>query len=280
MHRRSDLRGQTAQRFDDECLSQKMISDKNTVDELRLTGTAPIPIAVIVVCRNALPALKETVESIKALGEARVLPIIVDGASTDGTAEWLKTMAGWAHSTSSEPDRGIYDAMNKAWDRAPEDALILFLGAGDLLYELPLDSALRSPSGDPWPLILGDTLVGTQPYRSRWRAEIRLRNTAHHQAMLLWKRVSPRAPFDDSLHVYADWDFNLRLYRQRLRARYVEGLRTYAAPGGASWFMDLVEMRRVAQRHSGCIVGTASWALNGVTRWRRRRRERSIERRA
>jgi glycosyltransferase involved in cell wall biosynthesis len=251
-----------------------MISDNNTVLEMQFPDDAPIQIAVIMVCRNALPALKETIRSIENLGDARLLPIIIDGASTDGTAEWLSTLADWAYSSSSEPDRGIYDAMNKAWDRVPEDALVLFLGAGDLLFELPPDSALRGSDGRRLPLILGDTLVGKHPYRSRWRAEIRLRNTAHHQAMLVWKRVAPQAPFDSTLRVYADWDFNLRLYRQGLYARHVQGLRTYAAPGGASWSMDLVEMRSVARRHSGWVVGTISWALNGVTRWRRRRRER------
>jgi glycosyltransferase involved in cell wall biosynthesis len=59
--------------------------------------------------------------------------LIVDGGSTDGTAEWLRRLPkDERRAWTSEPDRGIYDAMNKGLARSAGD-LIVFLNAGDCL---------------------------------------------------------------------------------------------------------------------------------------------------
>jgi len=234
-------------------------------------GTSPpaTPISLIVVCRNARTGLMQTIESIRELRDSRVLPIIIDGASTDGTNLLLQTLKDWTFYACSEPDEGIYDAMNKGWAAAPANSYILYLGAGDLLLELPPDVALREPGGEAYSLVLGNTRVGPVEFRSRWTRELHLRNTAHHQAMLVLKRMSALPPFDASLRAYADWDFNLRLFGRGIRAAHVAGFRTYAAPGGASWSMDTSEIFRVSRRHGGLLVGSASWVLNSISRWRR-----------
>ena len=231
-----------------------------------------IPIAVIVVTRNCLAALNATVDSLRALNDARIQPILIDGASTDGTAGRVAELGdSWAHHARSEPDRGIYDAMNKGWRAAPPDSFILYLGAGDLVFELPVDRAVRDTAGQPFAVALGECSVGEMQFRSRWSAEMRLRNTAHHQAMLVHKSVSPEPPFDIGLRIYGDWDFNLRMLEAGVMARHVPGFRTYAEAGGASWRHDLAEIRVVAARHGGPLIGAAAFALNQVSRWRRDR---------
>src|SRR5258705_13862998 len=95
------------------------------------SSSAPRPIAIVVVTRNCLAALDTPVDPIRRLNDSRVRPILVDGASTDGTAERVLALRGWAHHADSAPDSGIYDAMNKGWAAAPADAFILYLGAGD-----------------------------------------------------------------------------------------------------------------------------------------------------
>lgn len=234
--------------------------------------SSPFSVAVVIVTRNCLAALNATVDSLVALNDARLRPILIDGASTDGTADRVAELRnGWAHHALSEPDRGIYDAMNKGWRAAPPDAFILYLGAGDLVLELPVDGALRDPAGRAIPLALGRCSVGEMQFRSRWSAEMRLRNTAHHQAMLVHKSVSPEPPFDIGLRIYGDWDFNLRMLEAGVMARHVPGFRTYAEAGGASWRHDLAEIRVVAARHGGPLIGAAAFALNQVSRWRRDR---------
>ncbi len=101
--------------------------------------TAPEPefqLTVVTVCWNALADLKPTVESVlrqKAKGSISIEHLVVDGSSTDGTPEWLaeQLAAGKIERYVSEPDRGIYDAMNKGINLAGGEVLA-FLNAGDL----------------------------------------------------------------------------------------------------------------------------------------------------
>jgi glycosyltransferase involved in cell wall biosynthesis len=233
-------------------------------------NTAEASIAIVVVCRNALAGLQRTVASVCDANDRRARLYVVDGASTDGTVAYLPTL-GAQLAWISEPDAGIYDAMNKGWRLVPSDAHVLYLGAGDLLYQLPTAAELRDTSGQPHPVVLGRCSVGAAPFRSRWTAEMRLRNTAHHQALMVHRSVSAMPPFDISLCVYGDWDFNLRLMKRGLRARHLETLRTQAEPGGVSWRHNLDEIRLVAERHSGPLVGVAAYALNRWSLWRQDR---------
>ena len=88
-------------------------------------------ISVITVTYNALPALKKTLQSIFAQTYSHIETIVVDGASTDGTADYLsKLTPSTAFQYISEPDKGIYDAMNKGVSMAHGD-YCLFLNAAD-----------------------------------------------------------------------------------------------------------------------------------------------------
>ncbi len=92
-----------------------------------MTPARPL-ISVVTVCRNALPLLKTTVESVLAQTYPCIQYVIIDGASSDGTPRFLERLdsATWI----SEPDRGIFDAMNKgAWMATGE--WIIFMNAGD-----------------------------------------------------------------------------------------------------------------------------------------------------
>src|SRR5207245_8267774 len=64
-------------------------------------------------CRNSRPALQRTVASVLPQLTREVEYWVVDGASTDGTPEWIASLASPGVRTLSEPDRGISDAMNK-----------------------------------------------------------------------------------------------------------------------------------------------------------------------
>ncbi len=87
-------------------------------------------LSIITVTRNCLSAFQATAECIKQQGDSRIEWIVVDGSSTDGTKEAITSnplVSKWV----SEPDQGIYDAMNKGLKMASGDG-ILFLNAGDI----------------------------------------------------------------------------------------------------------------------------------------------------
>ena len=89
----------------------------------------PVLVTVVTVCRNVKSSLEKTMNSLLHQSYAHIDYVIIDGASTDGTPEMLGKTEGvrWL----SEPDMGIYDAMNKGI-RMAEGEWVIFMNAGDV----------------------------------------------------------------------------------------------------------------------------------------------------
>ncbi len=92
-------------------------------------GTSTL-VSVVTVTLNDLAGLKSTWESLANQTHAVFEWIVVDGASADGTTEWLTSMRDPRVSWRSGPDLGIYDAMNKGFSRSVGE-LVVFMNGGD-----------------------------------------------------------------------------------------------------------------------------------------------------
>lgn len=90
--------------------------------------------SIITVTYNAGNVLEDTIQSVITQTYKNVEYIIVDGKSTDGTMDIVNRYREHIHTIVSEPDKGLYDAMNKGIDLATGDYLC-FLNAGDELHE-------------------------------------------------------------------------------------------------------------------------------------------------
>lgn len=91
---------------------------------------------VITVCRNAASLIEDTIKSVISQTYPNVSYLIIDGASTDGTVNIIKRYEDRLAYWCSEPDKGIYDAMNKGLAKAREladsgDCWVNFMNAGD-----------------------------------------------------------------------------------------------------------------------------------------------------
>lgn len=93
-----------------------------------------IKITIITVAFNAKDALEKTMHSIDMQDYPNMEYIIVDGGSSDGTISVLEAYEGKLDKWTSEPDKGIYDAMNKGISMATGDYCI-FMNAGDCFAE-------------------------------------------------------------------------------------------------------------------------------------------------
>lgn len=227
-------------------------------------------ISIITVVHNGVDTLRSTIESILPHLGKDVKYIIIDGGSNDGTLEIIRTYESYLAYWVSESDRGIYDAMNKGWFAAAEGSYILYIGSGDKLISLPSTKKILGLKCTGSPVIMGRCDIGDKiHFCSRWSNEMRLRNTAHHQALMVCKLPSITKPFDIDLKVYADWDFNLRLFLRGVKATYLRDFHAYAEPGGVSWRHNLKEIRVVARRHGGVILGQVAWLLSWVSSIRR-----------
>ena len=90
--------------------------------------------SIITVTYNAEKALEETIQSIISQTYKDIEYIIVDGGSKDRTLSIIEKYKSHIAKVVSEPDKGLYDAMNKGLKMATGD-YVCFLNAGDSLHE-------------------------------------------------------------------------------------------------------------------------------------------------
>jgi glycosyltransferase involved in cell wall biosynthesis len=208
-------------------------------------------ISVVTVTLNAEKHLKSTIKSIVNQKAQRddisIEYIVIDGGSFDGTINIINEHEDTIKYWISEPDRSIYDAMNKGWAAADEDSYILFLGAGDLILSLPTSAELQS-FGEA---IMGVGIIGNLSIRSRVDWSFRIRSTIHHQALLLHKSLSVIPPFNPIYNIAGDSDFNIRLIKQNVNYKFTDSLCAYVLPDGVSSTASFREWGGVVRSHFG-----------------------------
>ena len=91
-------------------------------------------VTIVTVCKNAVDTIEKTIKSVVTQSYPNIEYIIIDGASTDGTQGIIKNYENQLAHFQSEPDKGIYDAMNKGNEIATGD-WINFMNAGDYFYD-------------------------------------------------------------------------------------------------------------------------------------------------
>jgi len=227
-------------------------------------------ISVVTAAWHAAATLGDTMESVLAqrlekasdgtIGpekhtDIRVEHIVVDGGSDDGTVEMLKSMearysdAGMELRWVSEPDRGIYDAMNKGIGMATGDVVGLL--NSDDFYSSPYVLARvaeefgRRDSGDV-DAIYGDVHYVSPENLSRTvrnyssegfrRWKMRMGYMPAHPSFYCRKNVYERhGAFDIAFRVAADFENLLRLiYINRISMRYIPMDFVTMRTGGAS----------------------------------------------
>lgn len=91
--------------------------------ELETTMSNPISVSLVTVCFNSVATIRETLESIRRQAYPHLEYIVVDGGSTDGTLDIIEEYRPLISQLVSEPDNGIYDAMNKGLRLATGDVV-------------------------------------------------------------------------------------------------------------------------------------------------------------
>lgn len=113
----------------------------------------PPRFSIVTIAYNDLEGLRRTVASVDAQDHASYEHLVIDGASTDGTGDWLARLPeDPARSVVSERDRGIYDAMNKGL-RAARGEIVIMMNSGDTFSApdtLSLVDASQAEHGWEW----------------------------------------------------------------------------------------------------------------------------------
>ena len=115
-------------------------------------------ISVVTICYNAVECIEETMLSVLNQTYDKVEYIVIDGGSKDGTVDIIKRYAHRLAYWTSEPDKGIYDAMNKGIQKANGE-WINFMNAGDTFYSSTVIQEVFSKVSLSSDIIYGDTCL-------------------------------------------------------------------------------------------------------------------------
>ncbi len=207
-------------------------------------------ITIITVVYNGEATLKDTIESVINVNYRNIDYFVIDGGSKDGTVDVIKRYASYIKYWISEPDNGIYDAMNKGWKMAEKNSYILFLGTGDKVLSLP-----KKLKDDYSTVFYGDVFIGEKLFKStNNKLRLRLGNTLHHQALLISKTLHEEPPFGISYKIYGDFDFNQRLLKEKVKFEYCKDFKSYALPGGISADKLNDEMLGIVKKNFGVVI--------------------------
>ena len=112
-------------------------------------------ISVVTVCYNSVNTIEETMLSVLNQTYPDIEYIIIDGGSTDGTVDIIRKYAARLGYWISEPDKGIYDAMNKGIAAATGD-YINFMNSGDMFASNDVLSSFKNFVSDDPEIVYGD----------------------------------------------------------------------------------------------------------------------------
>lgn len=171
-------------------------------------------ISVITVCYNAVDSIERTIRSVVCQTYPNFEYIIVDGGSKDGTVDIMSRYADKITKMISEPDCGIYNAMNKGVRLVSGDYCI-FMNAGDMFCH---DLVLRQVSFFLY--TNSDVYVGRElsykkgklidyvypPQREYLRKRL-LSSSLSHQSAFIKRTLLIDTPYDENLRLVSDWKF-------------------------------------------------------------------------
>jgi glycosyltransferase involved in cell wall biosynthesis len=141
--------------------------------------------------------------------------IIIDGASTDGSVDIIKKYADKINYWISEPDKGIYNAMNKGIPRAAGQYL-LFLNSGDTLYD-PAILRYCSEANASEDIIYGDIIYEGNKFPLVMPDEITLgtflgQSIGHGASFIKATLFEKFGLYNEENRIVSDWEFFLDVF--------------------------------------------------------------------
>lgn len=213
-------------------------------------------ISIVTVSFNAARTIEQTILSIINQTYSNIEYIIIDGGSTDGTVDIIKKYAERIAYWVSEPDKGIYDAMNKGIKIATGD-WINFMNAGDIFKEkFVIDHLFQNPIANEVGFLFGDTLF---MYQNKQKI-VRYGDDSHHkimpschQSIFCRRGILIKNSFDLKYEIAADYNLFFQLKQKRIKFQYIPLIvAVYDAADGISskneWSTQK-EMLKIENKH-------------------------------
>ena len=212
-----------------------------------------LKITVITITYNSYEGLKKTLHSTINQTYGNIERIIIDGASDDGSMALLQEKKEFIDKLVSEPDTGIYDAMNKGLTFATGD-YCLMLNAGDEFFSNTSLEEVVSKINDNSSCYFCQSQVthGTQTYvkptQREFTDEWLQSKLPIHQSVLIPKSVFNER-YDLTYQICGDYDYLLRVF-SRLPVKFIPVFLSKFYLGGTSnWYRDYSHFSQHIKEH-------------------------------
>lgn len=173
-------------------------------------------LSIITINYNNCEGLRSTLESVRKQVDREFEYIVIDGASYDGSVGLIEDFNDIISCTVSEPDRGIYHAMNKGVLRAKGE-YCLFLNSGDCLHDPEVVMSFNQLECDSDVISGIETLVKTDRTKvevvgekmpsSTISAELFISASIGHGCTFIKTELLRTNPYDETLRIVSDWKF-------------------------------------------------------------------------
>ncbi|QHV95275.1 glycosyltransferase family 2 protein [Spirosoma endbachense] len=177
----------------------------------------PVKLTIITINLNNAAGLKKTIESVANQSYRNLDYVVIDGGSQDDSQQVIRNYETFINSWVSEPDKGIYHAMNKGIQKATGD-YCLFLNSGDWLATPTIleNVFAQNPEAD---IVAGDVyFYNTQENAIKWHvpspdrltAKTLFLGTLPHQATFIRRTLFDKVGlYNETLKIASDWLFFL-----------------------------------------------------------------------
>lgn len=203
-------------------------------------------VSLITISFNSARLLEYSLRSVEAQTFPDIEHIVIDGGSTDGTLDIISRHRNRLAKVVSEPDKGIYDAINKGLRLATGD-IIGILNSDDMLADVTtIETIVRKMENSGADVLYGDLIY--------------CKSIAQHDSVIRYWRSNPFRPaglkfgwmpphptlylrrwmyeemgeYDSTFSISADYDFMLRLFSCRCTTVYLPNVLVYMSVGGVS----------------------------------------------
>ncbi|WP_374166313.1 glycosyltransferase family 2 protein [Arcticibacter sp. MXS-1] len=216
--------------------------------------TLPL-ITIITVTYNAGDYLEQCIQNVQSLKYPWLEHVIIDGNSSDNTREILKQKSDQITFWKSEPDRGAYDAMNKAVKHAKGD-WILFLGADDTLLQGFDEMAYNLR--DKNTIYYGNHYWGDELNGLEFDSYQLTKENVCHQSIFYPSSVFRKYQYNERYKLRADHVLNMQVWGDRsFGKKYFPLTIARYAPGGLSAqsrdFAYYADKPKLILKHLGLI---------------------------
>jgi glycosyltransferase involved in cell wall biosynthesis len=180
-------------------------------------------ISIITVSFNSVNSIEDTIKSIFNQTFNNYEYIIIDGGSTDGTHQIINKYSDRLGYSISEPDQGIYDAMNKGLAKV-NGKYVYFIGADDLLWDKNVLENVAYHLTDESCIYYGEVVFKTRDikYDGKFSALKLVTRNISHQSIFYPAKVFKEFIFDTRYKVFADYELNLKLFNHsKFKFKYI-----------------------------------------------------------